>query len=617
MDIGLIQRIVQWLRKNRANASARPETASRAGFEFESIESRVLFSADIAVIMNPGAGLSDINVDQPAAIEASILETSTTRSPGVSDTVAIDTSSTELVFIDAGVEDSDRLLADLLSGDGTERRVEVYVLDGKRDGIEQISEVLAGYTGLDAVHIISHGSDGQVQLGSGALDAAALAANSQSVNNWGNALSLDADLLLYGCNLAASEAGQSLVTTLAGLTGADVAASNDLTGSAALGGDWTLEYTTGHIESGIAISEQAQVGWSNTLAVASLTASADTYIDDGASGINYGDSTSLVIDHSGGDIGNVRALMQFDLGSIPAGATITSATLQLEATSNTGAFDINVYEVTEAWVEGSGNGTADAASWDARQPSVAWSTPGGTYDPTIIATLNTSLIGQHSWDITSLVTAWYGGSTVNNGIIIGSPDGGGDVVTYDSSEGATPPTLVITYTGGNSAPTGSVTIDNASPAQGDTLTAANTLADADGLSGAISYQWQRDGSNIGGATGASYTTTQADVGAVITVIASYTDDLGTAESVASTATAAVTNVNDAPTGSVTIDKHQPAQGDTLTASNTLADADGLSGAISYQWQRDGSNIGGATGASYTTTQADVGARHPRGRKLHR
>ena len=161
---------------------------------------------------------------------------------------------------------SDRLLADLLSGDGTERRVEVYVLDGKRDGIEQISEVLAGYTGLDAVHIISHGSDGQVQLGSGALDAAALAANSQSVNDWGNALSLDADLLLYGCNLAASEAGQSLVTTLAGLTGADVAASDDLTGSVALGGDWDLEYQSGSIEYTVPFSQETVNNWENVLA---------------------------------------------------------------------------------------------------------------------------------------------------------------------------------------------------------------------------------------------------------------------------------------------------------------------------------------------------------------
>jgi len=159
----------------------------------------------------------------------------------------------------------------------------------------------------------------------------------------------------------------------------------------------------------------------------------------------------------------------------------------------------------------------------------------------------------------------------------------------------------------NDAPGGSVVIDNTAPAQGETLTASNTLTDADGLSGPISYQWQRDGSDIAGAVGSSYTTTQADVGAVITVVASYTDDEGTDESVTSAGTAAVSNVNDAPGGAVTIDNTMPAQGDTLTASNTLTDADGLSGPISYQWQRDGSDIGGATGSTYTTSQNDVGA----------
>ncbi|HMX23820.1 MAG TPA: hypothetical protein PKA11_12720, partial [Accumulibacter sp.] len=73
----------------------------------------------------------------------------------------------------------------------------------------------------------------------------------------------------------------------------------------------------------------------------------------------------------------------------------------------------------------------------------------------------------------------------------------------------------------------------------------------------------------------------ADVGATLSVVASYTDALGTAESVSSAATAAVANVNDAPTGSVTIDDTTPTQGQTLTASNSLADVDGL-GAISYQ-----------------------------------
>ena len=64
------------------------------------------------------------------------------------------------------------------------------------------------------------------------------------------------------------------------------------------------------------------------------------------------------------------------------------------------------------------------------------------------------------------------------------------------------------------------------------------------------------------------------------------------ESVNSAAPAAVANVNDPPTGSVTIDDTTPAEDQTLTASNTLADADGL-GAITYTWQAD--NAGFSTG----------------------
>ena len=95
------------------------------------------------------------------------------------------------------------------------------------------------------------------------------------------------------------------------------------------------------------------------------------------------------------------------------------------------------------------------------------------------------------------------------------------------------------------------------------------------------------------------------MGATITVVASYTDGQGTNESVSSGAVGPIANVNDTPTGSVAIDNMTPNEGDTLTASNTLADADGL-GAITYQWQRDGVDIVGATANTYTTVQADVG-----------
>ncbi len=158
-------------------------------------------------------------------------------------------------------------------------------------------------------------------------------------------------------------------------------------------------------------------------------------------------------------------------------------------------------------------------------------------------------------------------------------------------------------TDNNPDPGGSVTIAGIAT-EDEILTASNTLADEDGL-GPISYQWQRDAVDIPGAVGVSYTLVQADVGSVIRVVAGYTDEQGTAESVASAPTAAVTNVNDLPTGSVTI-TGIASEDEILTASNTLADEDGL-GPISYQWQRGGVDILGAVGVTYTLVQADVGS----------
>ncbi len=155
----------------------------------------------------------------------------------------------------------------------------------------------------------------------------------------------------------------------------------------------------------------------------------------------------------------------------------------------------------------------------------------------------------------------------------------------------------------NDAPTGGVAISG-DAVEDQTLTVSNTLADEDGL-GTVTYQWLRDGNEIAAATGETYTLTQADVGAAISVRASYTDQQGTAEAVTSAATESVANVNDAPTGGVAI-SGDAVEDQTLTASNTLADEDGL-GTVTYQWLRDGNEITDATGETYSLTQADVGA----------
>jgi subtilisin-like proprotein convertase family protein len=164
----------------------------------------------------------------------------------------------------------------------------------------------------------------------------------------------------------------------------------------------------------------------------------------------------------------------------------------------------------------------------------------------------------------------------------------------------------------NDAPAGTVTISG-SATQGQTLTAANTLADLDGIpttgTGAIAYQWLADGVAIGSAISSTLVLTQAQVGKAISVNASYTDLFGGAESMTSSATAVVTNVNDLPTGTVTL-TGVATQGQTLTAANTLADLDGLpttgTGAIAYQWLADGVAIGSATSSTLVLTQAHVG-----------
>ncbi|MEJ6022057.1 Ig-like domain-containing protein [Ramlibacter sp. PS4R-6] len=89
----------------------------------------------------------------------------------------------------------------------------------------------------------------------------------------------------------------------------------------------------------------------------------------------------------------------------------------------------------------------------------------------------------------------------------------------------------------NDAPTGEVMISG-TPRQGEVLTASDSLADADGM-GTVGYQWQADSTDIAGATGATLLLGESEVGKTITVIASYFDQAGSYEQVASAATAPV------------------------------------------------------------------------------
>ena len=134
------------------------------------------------------------------------------------------------------------------------------------------------------------------------------------------------------------------------------------------------------------------------------------------------------------------------------------------------------------------------------------------------------------------------------------------------------------------------------------------IADADGLSGAVfSYQWLRDGEPIEGASAVSYVLVAADDGAAVSVLVSFVDDRGFAESRASDSTAAVLWPNSRASG-VPVVLGAAQVGEALEADvSGIADADGLQGAVfSYQWLRDGEPIEGASAVSYVLVAADEG-----------
>ena len=167
------------------------------------------------------------------------------------------------------------------------------------------------------------------------------------------------------------------------------------------------------------------------------------------------------------------------------------------------------------------------------------------------------------------------------------------------------------------AATGTITIDDTTPTQNQLLFVDAAVADANGIAaGTLQLFWEAetgpgDWTVVG--TGTSFQANAGLLGQALRVRASFTDQIGTPETVLSDPTEAVAgSVNQAATGAPSLSDTTPTEGQTLTAGlGDIADADGLAGAVfAFRWQEfDGADwvdIPGATGASFTPAQAQVG-----------
>jgi Ca2+-binding RTX toxin-like protein len=167
---------------------------------------------------------------------------------------------TTLLIVDPAVSDYQSLI-------GSMNPTAVAVLNPTQDGVKQITDLLKDCRGIKHLHILSHGESGQLQLGSNLLSWQALDRSAATLRTWASALADDAEILLYGCRVAAGAIGQRFVHSLSQLTGATVAASTTPIGNAALGGNWQLDFATGAIETPLAFQPDAMAAYPGILEV--------------------------------------------------------------------------------------------------------------------------------------------------------------------------------------------------------------------------------------------------------------------------------------------------------------------------------------------------------------
>ena len=432
------------------------------------LEPRVML--DAAAVLTGAEVTTDVQTDQQLDANASSDSTQERTDASQKDIQSVQevlsayaapSERQEIVFIDTSVEDYQTLI------EGINRDAEVILLDANRDGIEQIAELLQDRTDIDAIHLVSHGDQGTLQLGTGRLAVDSM--NNEYADELsliGQALSNDADFLIYGCNFGEGQVGQKAAARLAQITGADIAASNDLTGNANFGGDWDLEVSTGQIESVVAFSSHVQHIWSGVLADGDTTvtfqegvdgyaSTEDTALEEDTPTTSYGSQTTLEVDLSNSGGGQEQSLIRFDNlfgsgdGQIPVGATIISASLTLDQTDQSGSSaTVSLHRMLTSWSESS--------TWNSMTSGIS------TNDVEAVSTADATIYNPETNEskvltgLESTLQAWSDGTATNYGWVIISDNTDG--LIFSSSENGTTslrPKLTVEYrTSGGDTSTG-------------------------------------------------------------------------------------------------------------------------------------------------------------------
>lgn len=226
-------------------------------------------------------------------------------------------------------------------------------------------------------------------------------------------------------------------------------------------------------------------------------------------------------------------------------------------------------------------------------------------DAVIGSTLTATVADQNGIENATIIYTWYANDEeiedeVLSTLTLGEAQFGKVITvkaTFEDDRGfSESPISAATDPVARTNSEGSITIEG-TPTVGNTLT--TTIADDDGATGTITYQWFADAQAISGATQSSYTVEASLIGQVLTVQATYTDDNGFSEEIISEPTIPVTAVAVNEEGSMTINGTAPYLASApLTA--VITDNNGVDeSSLIYTWYADGEVISGVTGDTLT------------------
>ena len=185
-----------------------------------------------------------------------------------------------LLVVDPSVRNADDLLKDLPEG------TVVKTIDSSGDPLQQISDFLKDSGPVDSLHIVSHAVDGQLRLGGKLIDKEALSEHEAEFAQWQELFAEGGDVLFYACDLGQDT---EFLGLFAEMTGLDVAASDDATGSSRRGGDTDFEVVVGDVEAESLIAQMAFDEASVKLATVTIDASAANAYDQFESAVGNGD----------------------------------------------------------------------------------------------------------------------------------------------------------------------------------------------------------------------------------------------------------------------------------------------------------------------------------------